>query len=147
MYFYSRIVCSCESSLSNSNFIFFKRNIREVYIFVLKKFLEAVIKFYHWSAQSWAGRATMHKEIYLLLFWLYFSTQLWICFLGTCCIFTWLMEILNLPFNSIRVPYFFIIIGWYPRSRPGRKQTKLACISLIVDWHDVFIALNGSKFI
>ena len=41
MYFYSRIICRCESSLDNSNFIFFKRNIGQVSIFVLKKVLEA----------------------------------------------------------------------------------------------------------
>ena len=41
MYFYSRIISGCESSLNNSNVIFFKRNIGEVLIFVHKKFLEA----------------------------------------------------------------------------------------------------------
>ena len=61
MHFYSRIICSRESFLNESIFIFFKSNIGEVLIFVFKKFLSACNQVL--SLVSGAGR---HSESSLL---------------------------------------------------------------------------------
>ena len=121
IYFYSRIICRCESSLNNSNFIFFKRNTGEVLIFVLEKFLEAGYQlFNHWS------KGVVFFATILAVFW-YSAMDLLSRYL------LW-FHLVNGHFKSViqlylgaLFLYHYRLISWIssePRRTPARQFRK-----------------------